>query len=64
MQGGVARSTQELELKGLEFWATADPAMRLQAMQDAIIEAWIIKGKHGPPPRFQGSTFGIGRFEG
>lgn len=62
-QGGVARSFTELENKGLDFWIHSEPGARLQAMWDAIVEAWVIKGKHGSPPRFQGSTFGIGRFE-
>jgi len=62
-QGGVARSFDDLEEEGIEFWVNADPATKLQAMWDAIVEAWIMKGKHGAPPRFQGSTFGIGRFE-
>ena len=61
--GGVARSFEELERKGLEFWAAAEPSSKLQAMWDAIVEAWIIEGKHGPSPRFQGSTFGVGRHE-
>jgi hypothetical protein len=39
----------------------AKPAVKLQAMWDAIVEAWIINGKHGPPPRLQGSAFGVGR---
>jgi hypothetical protein len=61
--GGRASSFVELEDKGLEFWVNAEPAAKLQAMWDAIVEAWIQGGKDGPPPRFQGSTFGVGRFE-
>ena len=61
--GGQASSFAELEAKGLEFWANAEPATKLQAMWDAIVEAWIINGKNGPPPRFQGSAFGVGRHE-
>jgi hypothetical protein len=61
--GGRAGSFVELEETGLEFWMRADPATKLQAMWDAIVEAWVIGGKHGPPPRFQGSTFGVGRHE-
>jgi hypothetical protein len=61
--GGRARSFVELEDKGLEFWVNAEPGAKLQAMWDAIVEAWILGGKDGPPPRLQGSTFGVGRFE-
>jgi hypothetical protein len=61
--GGRAASFEDLEEKGLEFWVNADPAAKLQAMWDAIVEAWVINGKHGPPPRFQGSAFGVGRHE-
>jgi len=61
--GGRASSFEELEDEGLAFWVNADPAAKLQAMWDAIVEAWVIGGKNGPPPRFQGSAFGIGRHE-
>jgi hypothetical protein len=61
--GGRAASFEDLEEKGLEFWVNAEPAAKLQAMWDAIVEAWIISGKNGPPPRFQGSAFGVGRHE-
>jgi hypothetical protein len=61
--GGRAASFAELDEKGLEFWASAEPGAKLQATWDAIVEAWIIGGKHGPRPGFQGSTFGIGRHE-
>jgi hypothetical protein len=61
--GGVARSWAELDRRGSEFWRTATPSARLNAMWQALIDAWIIKGKHGPPPGFQGSVVGIGRFE-
>jgi hypothetical protein len=60
---GPADSFTGLEERGLEFWVNADPATKLRAMWDAILEAWIISGKHGPPPRFQGYLFGVGRHE-
>lgn len=59
---GVARSFDELDARGLEFWANAAPSAKLQAMWDAIVEAWVIQGNHGPPPRFDGSASGVGRF--
>jgi hypothetical protein len=62
-RGAKAGSFAELDEKGLEFWADAEPGTKLQAMWDAILEAWTIGGKNGPPPRFQGSTFGVGRHE-
>ncbi len=61
--GAAVSSFEELEARGLEFWANAPPGVNLQATWDAIVEAWIIEGKHGPPPRFQGSVVGVGRFE-
>jgi hypothetical protein len=61
--GGRAVSFAELQERGLEFWVRAEPATKLKAMWDTILEAWIICGKHGPPPRFQGSVFGVGRHE-
>jgi hypothetical protein len=61
--GGRAASFEELDAKGLEFWVNAEPGTKLQAMWDAIVEAWIINGKHGPPPRLQRSAFGVGRYQ-
>jgi hypothetical protein len=37
--------------------------VKLQAMFDALVEAWILKGSHGSPPRFDGSTWGVLRHE-
>ncbi len=51
--GGRAASFEELEEKGLEFWVNAAPGAKLQAMWDAIVEAWTINGKNGPPPDFR-----------
>jgi hypothetical protein len=62
-QGGVAHSWDELEEKGLDFWRSSTPAARLSATWGAIVQAWVIKGKHGPPPGLQGSIVGVGRFE-
>jgi hypothetical protein len=62
-RGGVAHSWAEFEEIGLEFWRSSPPAARLTAMWEALIDAWVIKGKHGPPPGFQGSVVGVGRFE-
>jgi hypothetical protein len=61
--GGKAASFDELEQTGLAYWAGATAGQKFQAMWDALVEAWIIEGKHGPPPRFQGSIVGVGRFE-
>jgi hypothetical protein len=63
LQGGVARSWEDLDARGLEFWASSTPAARLNATWQALVDAWVIKGKHGPPPGFQGSVVGVGRFE-
>ena len=62
-QGGVAHSFAELEKRGQEFWRAAPPSARLDAMWGALVDAWVIQGKHGPAPGFQGSLVGIGRFE-
>jgi hypothetical protein len=61
--GGVARSFEELEAKDVEFWADASPAAKLTAMMQLLTDAWVIEGKNGPAPRFQGSVVGVGRFE-
>lgn len=63
LTGGIARSFDELDRSSGEFWATASYAAKLQATHDALVEAWIVKGCHGPPPRFDGSTWGILKFE-
>ncbi len=63
MQGGVARSFDELEAEGFAFWQAAPPEARLRAMVELHHEAWILGGRHGDAPRFDGSTWGIGRFE-
>jgi hypothetical protein len=62
MIGGVARSFEELEVASAEFWGKADHAAKLKATHDAIVEAWIVQGRHGPPPRFDGSTWGVLKF--
>ena len=63
LTGGVAHSFQELDQASREFWKNAPYASKLQAIHDALIEAWIIKGRNGPPPRFDGSTWGVLKFE-
>ena len=62
-RGGVAKSFDELEEAGAAFWAEAPPAAKLAAMWQLLVDAWVIEGKHGSPPGFQGSIVGIGRFE-
>ena len=59
MRGGVARSFDELERAGLEYWQDADGAARLEAIWELIVDAWVLKGEHGPSPRFDGSTCGV-----
>ena len=61
--GGVARSFDELEEMGLEFWRNASSSAKLNAMWQLLVDAWVVEGKHGSPPRFQGSIIGVGRFE-
>lgn len=63
LRGGVAKSFEDLEEAGLVFWATATADERLRAIFEMHIDAWIVGGKLGPAPRFDGSTWGIGRFE-
>jgi hypothetical protein len=62
-RGSVARSFSELEAQGLSFWQQASPGARLSAMLQLLSDAWVIDGKAGAAPRFQGSLVGIGRFE-
>jgi hypothetical protein len=61
--GGVARTLEELDAAGQEFWARATPGQKLTAMLEMLTDAWVLEGKHGPAPRFQGSIVGVGRFE-
>lgn len=63
MVGGKAESFDELAKASRSFWAKATHAERLQATHDAMYESWIIKGRNGPPPRFDGSTWGVLEFE-
>ena len=63
MQGGVARSFDELENAGLDFWQNASSDARFNAIWGLIVDAWIVGGKIGPPPRLDHSVWGVGRFE-
>ncbi len=63
LEGGVARSFEELEEASRRYWRDASPEAKLKAVHDAIFEAWIVGGKRGPAPRFDGSTWGILEFE-
>lgn len=62
MTGGIARSFEELDRAGREFWDSASFSAKLEATHDAIIEAWVIQG-YDTPPRFDGSTWGVLKFE-
>jgi hypothetical protein len=62
LRGGVARSFDELEQAGLAFWSEAPYSAKLEATNDAIIEGWLLQG-HEAPPRFDGSTWGVLKFE-
>jgi hypothetical protein len=64
MRGIVVRSFAELEAAGIEFWQGTPSSARLEAMWQLIVEAWVLEGSHGTPPRFVGSVVGVGRFEG
>jgi len=59
----VAKTFAEHEQDGLDFWADAPSSAKLDAMWDLIVEAWLLGGKRGPAPRFQGSVVAIRRFE-
>jgi hypothetical protein len=63
LQGGVARSFAELDAMGRDYWRKASLSSKLEATLHALVEAWVLKGKHGPPPRFDGSTWGVRKFE-
>lgn len=63
MVGGAAQTFSELERRGIEYWQTAPPEARLAAIHQLLFDAWILKGRDGPPPRFDGSTGGTLRFE-
>jgi hypothetical protein len=59
MVGGVARSFAELEEAGQRFWEAASMQDKLQATHAMLFEAWVLQGRNGPPPRFDGSTWGV-----
>lgn len=63
LQGGVVGSFDALDRAGLDFWPAASGGARLEATWQAIVDAWVLGGRRGPAPRFDGSTWGIGRFE-
>jgi hypothetical protein len=63
MVGGTARSFAELDEASTQHWAQASHADRLRATYEAVIESWIIQGKNGAAPRFDGSTWGVLQFE-
>ena len=46
--GGVARSFDELEERGVEFWANASPSQKLTAMWQLIVDAWVIDRAEKP----------------
>jgi len=45
LRGGVAHSFEELERAGLEFWQSAPPGARLDAIWQLIVDEWIVGGK-------------------
>lgn len=63
-QGGVARTHEEMAEEDLRFWRNATPSQRLEAVWQMALEAWVLKGAHGPAPRLQGSPVGIRRKAG
>lgn len=63
MTGGVARTFDELEQASRKFWQDASQASKLEATHRALAEAWALHGRNGPPPRFDGSTWGVLTFE-
>ena len=63
MSGGVARTFEELERASRKFWQDASYSSKLEATHDALAEAWTLQGRNGPPPRFDGSTWGVLKFK-
>jgi hypothetical protein len=64
MVGGTAKSFAELEIRGLEFWASTSLEVRLHAVYTLVSEHYLLEGPDATPPRFDGSTYGVGTFEG
>ncbi|MBI4704958.1 MAG: hypothetical protein HY744_27955 [Deltaproteobacteria bacterium] len=60
--GAAARSFDEHERQGMAFWDDAPDAAKLEATWRLLVDAWAMKGRHGPAPGFQGSVLGVGRF--
>jgi hypothetical protein len=59
MVGGVARSFEQFDAAGQAFWASAPPGAKLAAVRDMLTAAWLMGGRRGPAPRFDGSTWGV-----
>ena len=57
----VARSHEEAEAWDLRFWRGLDPATRLEAMWDMVLESDVWKGGDGSQPRLQRSVCRVER---
>ena len=62
--GGLAHSHAAADAADLTFWREATPSQRFDAVVEMAIEAWVIKGGHGAPPRLQRAAGGVRRREG
>ena len=60
---GRVGSLQALEEAGLDFWAKTTLEERLAATHAMLYDAWNLQGRNGPPPRFDGSAWGVRKFE-
>jgi hypothetical protein len=64
MVGVTARSFDELEIKGMQLEAAASLEVRLDAVYTLVAHHYLLEGPDATPPRFDGSTCGVGQFEG
>jgi hypothetical protein len=58
---GVARFGDDLSEADRRFWQGRGPSERLDATLQLSLACWALRHADDPPPRLQGSAFGVRR---